>query len=144
MKIHSDVLEHEDFFAAKSAAGEMVGFEVTRRGSRKRSHGFEFSLTGTSSRRPNNQQAWMEWDDYAATWDEWGMFLAYLFDKDPNATVPGVYENGEDFHWKTNYRFGEDGVTPETQHGGAGHRWEFYTVGEFHCKSADCDAVRRR
>jgi len=147
VKIHSDVLEMTDLWNAARAAGPRgaVLVEATRRGSRQRTHGFDVSLTGTSTRRPNNRGAWKEMDDYAATWDEWGMFLAYLFDKDPNATVPGVYEDAEHFHWCTNWRFEKGNITPETQHGGAGHRWEFIgVVGEFHCKSEDCTAVQRR
>jgi hypothetical protein len=142
VKIHSDVLTYQDIWDAAQAAGPEVFVRASQRGSRKRSHGFEVSLTGTSTRRPNNREAWRETDDYAATWDEWGMFLAYLFDKDPDAIVPGVYESGDDFHFKTGERFYT--LTPEQQHGGAGHRWEFYTVGEFHCKNEECDAIMRR
>lgn len=144
MKIHSDVLEITDLWDAARAAGPRgaVLVEATRRGSRKRSHGFDVHLTGTSTRRPNNRGAWQEWDNYAATWDEWGMFLAYLFEIDPNAIVPGVYESKEDFQYKTDWRF--DGLTPEQQHGGAGHRWEFYSVGVFSCKDENCGAFMRR
>lgn len=41
---------------------------------------------------------------YAATWDEWGWFLAYLFGQDPNA-VCGWYKGRTDFNVKTDFRY---------------------------------------
>lgn len=38
---------------------------------------------------------------YAATYDEWGWFLSYLFDLDFEA-VAGPYKGRDDFHKKTN------------------------------------------
>jgi hypothetical protein len=126
MRIHTDTLSYADVYAAAERAGNGVNVTATRRGSRKRDHAFNVYLTGTSSRRPNSQSGDYAHDGHAATWDEWGMFLAELFRRDPAATVPGVYETAEHFRWATGARF--DTLTPDQQHGAAGHRWEYEQV----------------
>lgn len=57
----------------------------------------------------------------AATWDEWGIVLARLFDADPDAFVPGAYESAEHFHWATGGRFANGG--PAEMHDQ--HKWEY-------------------
>jgi hypothetical protein len=46
-------------------------------------------------------------DDFekAATYDEWGILMAYLYEKDGNAKWAGAYTSRADFHHKTNHRF---------------------------------------
>lgn len=44
-------------------------------------------------------------DDYAATWDEWGIFLWNLFQIDPHMKAGRYYHNYWDFTWKTCGRF---------------------------------------
>lgn len=145
MRIHTDSLTASDIYAAAAHAGggdyrtSPVLVDVTEHGSRKRARAFNVSLTGTSSRRTNGGNRGAG-DDYAATWDEWGMFLAELFRRDPDATIPGAYDTSGDFDYKTGCRF--DTLTPAEQHGGSGHRWEFTgTPGARSCKT--CDAVQR-
>jgi hypothetical protein len=41
---------------------------------------------------------------YAATYDEWGSFLAEFFEADPQAKA-GPYKGGIDFHIKTEYAY---------------------------------------
>lgn len=122
MRIHTDILTTRDIELAAVRAGDFVRVTVTEHGSRKRARAFNVTLTGTSSRRPNNGTSGeYDPDAYAATWDEWGMFLGELFRRDPGAVVPNVYESGEHFRWVTGARF--DTLTPDQQHGAAGHKW---------------------
>lgn len=41
---------------------------------------------------------------WAATYDEWGWFIAEIFECDPNAKF-GYYKNYDDFHEKTGHLF---------------------------------------
>lgn len=130
-----------------------VDVDVAARGSRSHVRSLDVYLTGTSSRRPNNRGAHGGYD-YAATWDEWGMFLARLYAADP-AMVAGtvarpIYANAEHFRWATAGRF--DTLTPAQQHGGVGHRWEYdgwesvtgsYVVHTCARGKSPCGAVRR-
>jgi hypothetical protein len=45
---------------------------------------------------------------YAATYDEWGWFLAYLFAADRLAKA-GIYDGAADFQRKTDYKFRFEG-----------------------------------
>jgi hypothetical protein len=145
MRIHTDSLTISDIYAATKNAGPRVDVEVRQHGSRSRARAFNVTLTGTSPRRTNSGKRGAG-DEHAATWDEWGMFLAELFRRDPNAVAPNAYESGEHFRWVTGARF--DNLTPAYQHGGAGHRWSgaypnatgtYYVV---ECTS--CEAIMRR
>lgn len=151
MRIHTDKLTETDVYQAARRAGEAVRVTVTEHGSKSRARAFNVTLTGTSSRRPNNgtggrYRDGVGTDDYAATWDEWGMFLGELFRRDPAAVVPNVYESGEHFRWVTGARF--DNLTPLYQHGRAGHKWSgrypnvtgVYYISE--CRG--CEATHRR
>lgn len=145
MRIHANTLAPRDIYAATCAAG-MTGVDVTLtdHGSRSRARAYDVKLTGTSGRRPNGgSRGAANTDDYAATWDEWGMFLAALFAADDSLTIPSAYVDADDFHFKTGGRY--DTLTAEGQH--KHHRWEYtgtavtgsYVVHE--CKT--CDATRR-
>lgn len=129
MRIHTDTLTARDIYDAADRAGDAVSVTFTQHGSRSRARAFNVTLTGSSSRRPNSggYGAGGYGDTYAATWDEWGMFLAELFRRDPAmiAGSPGrpVYADAEHFHWTTGGRF--HALTPAYQHGKAGHRWEY-------------------
>lgn len=144
MRIHTDTLTYSDIYRATNAA-EMVGVSVsiTAHGSRSRATAFDVTLTGTSSRRPNpGTGGRYPSDDHAATWDEWGMFLAALFNADPNAFAGSaahpVYANRDHFHAVTGDRFRT--LTAPYQHGAGGHRWD-YTNGNLTCA---CGASRPR
>lgn len=160
MRLHTNTLETWDAYAAaygshslsalmRPTAGGLpgVGIEATARGSRSHTRSLDVYLTGTSTRRPNGRDA----DDYAATWDEWGMFLARLFAADPTMVAGTVarpiYANAEHFRWVTGGRY--DTLTPDAQH--RNHRWEFsgrsaagaYMVHECSGGPAPCGAIRR-
>jgi hypothetical protein len=52
---------------------------------------------------------------WSATWDEWGWFIAKVFQLDPDAYWAGHYSSSADFHRKTGRKFddGESTVFPE-------------------------------
>lgn len=102
MRIHTDTLTHDDLTDAARAAGVSLN-KSTQHGSRRRARAFEVLLEGSGTR--GNSGWYGAADRQAATWDEWGVFLAVLFDRDTLATIPGVYENAEHFHWVTGNRF---------------------------------------
>ena len=114
MRLHTDKITRADLIKATNAAFDKgqdgyVWLEVTEHGSRKRARAFEVGLEGdgTVNRRrrnpgPNGDDT--RRDQYAATWDAWGRFFAYLFDIDPDMTCY-AYNGREDFHNKTEGRF---------------------------------------
>lgn len=125
MRLHTDRLAPSDVHRATTAAGMTGVFAVvTVHGSRSRARGLEVKLTGTSSRRPNSGGCGAG-GDYAATWDEWGMFLAALYELDPEmiAGSPSrpAYASRAAFHAATHGRFLT--LTADAQHGRAGHKW---------------------
>lgn len=152
MKIHSDVLTYADLLDAVKIARVDFG-RCDEKGSRSRARGFDVTLTGESRRRPNDQGKG-DRDAYAATWDQWGVFLAALFDRDPKMVTP-YYEDAKDFAIKTDVRFGR-ALTIQTTAGTAtifqsfgwpsdahgDHTFRFDGVpGEQSCSK--CSAVRR-
>jgi hypothetical protein len=142
MRIHSDHLTRQDIADALTAAGPGVSADdIARKGSRSRRQAWDVYLFGTSSNRPNNRDH--SADEYAATWDEWGIVLGYLFRVDPSATVPGVYLNGDHFRWVTGGRF--DTLTPAEGH--KRHRWTYSgdsVTGSYYVHACTCGAVTRR
>lgn len=148
MRIHTDTLTVTDIYAAAARAGggdyrtSPVLADVTEHGSRSRARAFNVTLSGTSGRRQNPGHGGGSRDLQAATWDEWGMFLAELFRRDPNAVVPKVYDGAEHFQNVTDQRF--DTLTPENQH--RDHKWEFGGSASYGARTAiirtcaGCDA----
>lgn len=119
MRIHANTLTTSEIYKAARIARVEVE-HLTEHGSRKRAHAFEVKLSGESRRRPNNNGA--HGDVFAATWDQWGVFLACLFDADNEITIPSAYEDRENFQFKTDARFvkiggGWDNYWPADAHG---------------------------
>lgn len=142
MRIHTNIIDPADMYRAAEDAGDGVTVEFMEHGSRSRLRAFEFSLSGTSNRRRNSGNRGAG-DEYAATWDEWGMFLAHLFALDPEARS-GWYESADYFHWVTGGRFRD--LTPAMQHGGSGHRWgmaEPVVNGRYYVRECKCGATMR-
>jgi hypothetical protein len=136
MKIHSDIITEADIHRATTAAGMRgVCAEVTHHGSRSRDHSFNVHLTGNSSRRPNSGQRGGGGDEYAATWDEWGMFIQDLYDRDSNALI-GMYEDYETFAKCTDGRF--ENLTAPYQCRPAGHKW--FSIGSYRQDCKWCSA----
>lgn len=139
MRIHTDVLEMRDIWTAALHAG-VIEHGLTQHGSRSRNRAFNLYLEGSG--RHGGQ--WGHHGEKSATWDEWGIFLARLYLRDPNMRIAGVYENAEHFHWVTGNRFVS--LTPDLQH--LKHAWKsngrsatgsYYT---FECPK--CAALLRR
>lgn len=116
MRIHcsNDVTETVIRDAASKA---QVTLETSsEHGSKSRDHAWEIHLSGNSRRRGNGK------DYFAATWDQWGVFLGYIFDADPQARC-WAYSWEGDFHFKTMGRFNElerDDVPLDHD-----HRWQY-------------------
>lgn len=122
MRIHSDVLKFSDIHdAARIARVDVV--KLSDHGSRRRSQAFDVKLEGESRRRPNGGSSGAG-SGYAATWDQWGVFLAVLFERDPEMLTP-YYTDAENFADRTADRFG----APEVVMGSGGYREEFKAYG---------------
>ena len=119
MRIHSDILHPSDFYkVVRDLPG--VNVDVTKHGSRARNVAYEVRLTGTSTRRT------MDNTDQAATWDEWGVFFARLYNLDIHAISGSAktpnYADSKDFHTKTGYRFASLEMPADTHQQ---HRWDW-------------------
>jgi hypothetical protein len=105
MIIHTSATE-KDIRQAAHAAGVQFT-RLGQRGSRKRARAFDVILTGRSPRRQHGGE------DYSASWDQWGVFLAGVFTVDPDAFMGSDswgYYSAAHFHWATNHRYSVDGV----------------------------------
>jgi hypothetical protein len=101
MKLHTDKITRADLYNAARYAGVSLN-EVTEQGSRSRAGGFQVYLEGSSNHQSNGRP------HKAATWDEWGIFMAYLYEIDPVAMWGNKswgYSDVEDFNRKTQDRF---------------------------------------
>lgn len=113
MRIHTN-LDFGDLVDAARHAGVTIA-RSSKHGSRSRAHAFEVNLSGSG--RHGGQ--WGNGQGRSATWDEWGIFLAELFRRDPELNVGKVYPNEEAFHWVTVDRYRT--LTPAGQH--IQHKW---------------------
>jgi hypothetical protein len=117
MKLHSDILNRDSINRAMDnakAAGDVARhvhfyiFEESR--SRKRANGFEIQL-GTYTKVPGDKRGHKNSGNggassvYAATYDEWGWFIAELFRMDPDA-IFGNYKGLKDFDGQTRFQYG--------------------------------------
>lgn len=111
MRIHSDTLTRSDLSAAMRAVNDAhhgehgylyVNDEPHR--SRKRAGAFEIALEGDGTKTKRRAGHSLADGGYAATWDQWGWFLAELFRIDPNMTTQ-YYVTEDDFHDKTHGQF---------------------------------------
>lgn len=141
MKLHTDTLRYADLLEAASNAGSGVNVDGTLKGSRSKDHAYDVSLTGTSTRRPNSGRSGAS-DDYAATWDEWGMFFAHLYSVDPGMTC-WAYDSEDDFHFKTGARF--HALIPSQQC--KNHKWDYQGTAATGSYSVQicrkCEAIKR-
>lgn len=139
MRIHSDILTNADIDKAMTATGMAnVNGQVSIHGSRSRAQAFNVLLTGNSTHRPNSGKAGAQNDDYAATWDEWGIFLNALYAIDPNLVTP-YYADANDFHRKTVNRF----TTLQWAEQCRSHKWVYdFSLGGHTCKKCHASQVR--
>jgi hypothetical protein len=119
MKLHSDILTESDVRDALDRAKQrghvdrLVIFDVLEvKGSRTRKNGFEVHLEWLGTKVKGDGRRWTNTGQrgadtggmYAATYDEWGWFIAELFDKDENA-VFGQYKGLDHFNTYTKYAY---------------------------------------
>lgn len=102
MRIRTDILMKQDLHAACPEGVSVVELRETR--SRNRARGFDVFLTGSSPRRSAHYVD--SWGCYppAATYDEWGIFLADLYGRDQDM-IAGPYNGLNDFCEKTQNEF---------------------------------------
>lgn len=141
MRLHTDQCMDNLTAAAQWARVETVRF--THHKSRSRRQAFDIVLSGSNSRRINSPTLGHH---LAATWDEWGIFLHYLFERDSTMIAGEQYRGQYDFNNRTGDRFGS--LTPSMRH--QQHIWRFFrapavferdlSYGTQHCA---CGAIRR-
>lgn len=133
MKIHSNSLTEAHIHTATRSHGmKGVYAEVSTQGSRSRARAFTVKLTGTSNRNQNPGTGRDRYVEKAATFDEWGMFIDFLFLCDEDAVI-GQYKGYEHFKACTFGRY--ESLTQPYAHGN--HKWA-YVDGVSECK--DCEA----
>lgn len=97
MRLHSSTLTAQDLCRALP---EGVYANITPRGSRKRARAFEVTLyvlyKDDTHRRFGNSGGYGRAEDVAATWDEWGIWMAALYALDSDALV-GWYDSHTHF-----------------------------------------------
>jgi len=123
MRLHSDILITRDIETALQQCkhdGTVDGFvqfetfDVKK--SRSRANGFEIQLGWYGTKVPGDGRRWKNTGNrganseynangvYAATYDEWGYFIAELFRLDADLTF-GHYTSLEVFHEMTKYAY---------------------------------------
>lgn len=124
MKLHTNLSHYTDVTAALRRAKDAghvdqgVYFEVLEyAGSRSHPGAFEVKLgwygekvKGDGRRWTNTGNRGAGTGNYAATWDEWGWFIAELFRADPGAAF-GHYKTEAMFHEMTKNKFKESVTT---------------------------------
>jgi hypothetical protein len=91
-----------DLYVAAVKAGVDLQRQ-TRHGSRSRDRAYDVILSGSSPYWANSGGYGAD-GFKAATWDEWGWFLAHLFEVDPSVRTRD-YADASNFHRKTHNRF---------------------------------------
>lgn len=89
MRLYSDTLTYRDLIEALPPRVDLAVCDTLSR-PRKRAGGWNVSLTGTSPYA--SQMSGRK----AATWDEWGVWMAELYRLDPDALI-GQYGSHADF-----------------------------------------------
>lgn len=105
MRIHTTADRLDVATAARKAGIYLEKFNT--HGSRSHRHAFEVIASGESPHRINSGKFGHE---YAASWDQWGIFLAAIYAVDPTAKS-WAYTDADDFHAKTGHRFDPDRST---------------------------------
>lgn len=135
MRIHTNLTAAMINQAARHAQVSFERFDTHR--SRTRRFGYDVLLTGSSSRRPNSGHFGAHSDVFAATWDEWGIFLGEIFGLDPIAHCT-YYMGADDFHWQTGGRF----RTLRWEDQCRDHKWD--ALGNYRFACGKCDARMQR
>lgn len=119
MRLHSNTLRYADIYGALKAAKDagkvdgLVQFETFEdKGSRSRSRAYEIQLGWYGDKQPGDGRRWKNTGNrgadseyngggcYAATYDEWGWFIAELYKMDPEL-IFGHYKTRDTFNSMT-------------------------------------------
>jgi hypothetical protein len=106
MRIHTDKLTSTDLQQVLTETDVSL-YVLGESGSRSHRRAFDIALRGSGKRhtkRPNTGVFGANSNEYAATYDDWGHFLAGLFTLDASAKA-GPYKGVEDFHSTTKGKF---------------------------------------
>lgn len=113
MRLHMHTATGADVDHAITYAERMTGAAIgvpRRFDASSRSHARAIELVLTGNARGMSRVAPGE---HAASWEQWGHVLSFLFDRDPDMRVTGAYDGEQDFHTKTRGRFGLDTDTAD-------------------------------
>ena len=141
MRIHSNTLTSEQVWkASHDLPGVYV--HVSEHGSRSHERAFEVRMEGNGYARNTGKYGADQYET-GATWDEWGVFLARLFNLDANALSGSVkyptYANAADFHRQTFNRFASLSM-PEDTH--KRHNFKYAGPGSRTWECSKCSAKR--
>jgi hypothetical protein len=112
VKIHTDKITYPDLHSALTTTTTGVWLDrADLKGSRSRQRAWDVALesdgtpdkNGKPRRRTRNvgtSRRSYEHPGFAASYDDWGWWLAALFEIDPEA-IAGPYKGYEDFHLQT-------------------------------------------
>lgn len=115
MRVHTKLggREFKALLQVDGRLGQDLYFEnLTEHGSRTHDRAFNVkiwsqnrtTISGATRKRPNPGN-WLNGQRtrqcFTATFDEWGYFLAALFEADPHARVVNCYNDREHFHERT-------------------------------------------
>lgn len=137
MRLHTNEVTREQIEAAAAGIADGVTVEIEEYGSKSRNRAFEVVLLGNGGMNLGYSRS----NKRHATWDEWGVLIARLYELDfgawwgTNSKYP-TYENHSDFHVYTQFRF-EDLTLPEDTH--YMHKWEFVSVSHWICKRCSAE-----
>lgn len=105
MRIHTDTLTAQDLYQASGPLHDVIVDRCERHGSRSRDHAFEVALEGYGDRHTRNRNfSYQKGYGKAATYDDWGYWLAELFRRDPRM-IAGPYNGATDFHTQTSWKY---------------------------------------
>lgn len=135
MRLHTNTITESD---VHQAVENLLGVyaTVTRHGSRSHDHALEIRLEGNGylTNTGNGGAGATE----GATWDEWGVMIARLYEIDPDALWGSakypVYRDVYHFHERTYDRFAS-GQMPENTH--KRHKWDW---GQYGARCTKCSA----
>lgn len=99
MRIHTTAAITPRIIANEASAARATAYEIHRSGSRSHAVAYDVHLEGSNPRRAQHDR-----DRFAATYDQWGHFLAGLYRIDPTMKA-GSYQNVEHFNAMTNHAF---------------------------------------
>lgn len=106
MRIHTDIIKLPVLFQALPKPE--LCLQAMAHGSRKRANAFEVRLEWLGPKVKGDGRRKTNSGNYgaavAATYDEWGEWIARLYVIDPTAII-GPYNNVDDFHLKTDYAY---------------------------------------